>query len=257
MKFSIITVCYNSEKTIEDTIQSVLSQTYTEIEYIIIDGCSNDNTMLVVNRYKDKISKILSEPDLGIYDAINKGIKISTGDIVGILNSDDKFSNNNIIEIISNTFSTNSFIDIVIGNVVFIDSKNNIKRSYSAKNWTPDKFIWGFMPPHPSFYCKRIHYDNFGYYRTDFKIGSDYELLIRFFKINNLRYKYIDIVMVMMKLGGVSTRGFSSLFKINKEILVACKINGLRTNYFMIYSKYFFKFFEFFKYNYADSNNRI
>jgi glycosyltransferase involved in cell wall biosynthesis len=246
LKISIITVCYNGGKTIEKTIQSVLSQTYENIEYIIIDGMSKDNTLEIINRYRHKISTLVSEKDNGMYDALNKGVKLATGDIVGILNADDVFASNNILFDIGNFFK-NSDVDAVIADVAFINKWGKIIRSYSSRYWNPGKFVWGFMPPHPSFYCKRELFSTLGYYRSDFQIAADYELLIRFINKNKIKYTYLPLLMVLMNTGGKSTNGIKSNIVINKEIKYACELNGLNTNYFKLYSKYFIKIFEFLK----------
>ena len=247
-KISIITVCYNSEKTIKETIESVLNQQYTNIEYIIIDGASNDNTLKIISSYKNSISKVISEKDLGIYDAINKGIRHSTGNIIGILNSDDIFSDKMVLTNINKHFNANPNCEAIIADVQFVNSKGNIIRRYSSNKWNVNKFQWGFMPPHPSFYCKKVLYDKFGYYSTNFKIASDFELLIRFLKVNSVNFMYLPIVVAKMKLGGISTKGISSTILLNKEIYQSCKINHIETNIFKIYSKYFIKILEFINY---------
>ena len=249
MKISIITVVYNNVKTIEQTIQSVLSQTYLDVEYIVIDGKSNDGTVEILNNYKSKIAKTISEKDNGMYDALNKGIQVATGDIVGIINADDRFANNNIVEKIANHFIENKTTDCVIGDIAFVDENNSekISRYYSSAKFNPSKFAWGFMPAHPTFYCKREYFQKLGGYKTDFDIASDYELLIRFLKVHQLKYNYMNMLMVLMNKGGKSTRGLKSTIKINKEIKIGCEMNGIYTNYFMLYSKYFLKVFEYFK----------
>ena len=249
MKVSIITVCYNAEKTIEQTIQSVLSQTYLDVEYIVIDGFSVDRTIEIIDKYESKIAKIISEKDMGMYDALNKGIQAAKGDIVGILNADDRFARNDIIEKIADYFKKNPETDCVIGDIAFV-AKNNtekISRYYSSAKFKPTKFAWGFMPAHPTFYCKREYFKKLGGYKIDFDIASDYELLIRFLKIHQLRYGYLNLLMVFMSKGGKSTRGLKSTIKINREIKRACKMNGIYTNYFMLYSKYIFKVLEYCK----------
>jgi len=244
MLISIITVCYNSEKTIRATIVSVLKQDYADIEYIIIDGSSTDNTLKIINEYKDKINIIISEKDEGLYDAMNKGIKIANGNIIGTLNSDDYFYSNSIISNIAKTFLEHKNLDAVYGNIIF-KKNNNFIRQYSSNNWNKYKFEFGYMPAHPSFYCKKHLYEKYGYYRKDFKIAADFELLIRFFRIQNISYIYINEFFVIMNYGGNSTKGLLTTIKINKEIKYACNLNGLNTNYLKLYLRYFIKMFEF------------
>jgi len=243
---SIITVSYNSVETISDTINSVLSQTYQNIEYIIIDGSSADGTIELVQSFGKRISKFLTQQDNGIYDAINKGIKIATGDIIGILNSDDFFYDDFVIEKIVKSFQENE-IDAVIGDVQFVDPKKSSKivRYYSSLHFSPRKFRYGFMPAHPSFYVKRELFENLGFYKTDYKIAADYELLIRFLHVNRIKYKYLEMPFVSMRTGGVSNKSIRSNFTLNKEIARACRENGIHTNYIYIYSKYFTKIIEF------------
>ena len=245
IKISIITVCYNSEETIEETILSVISQDLKNFEYIVIDGQSTDNTLSILEKYSKHIDLIISEKDCGIYDAINKGIQNSKGDIIGILNSDDIFSSQNVLSEILNTFLLKPQLDAVIGDIKFVNKQGQLHRYYSSLNWNPKKLEWGIMPPHPTFYCKRELFDKFGYYRKDFKIAADYELLIRFFHVNKISFEYIPLIFVQMKLGGISTKNIFSKFNINKEVLYACRLNNLSSNIFKIYSKYFFKIFEF------------
>jgi len=244
---SIITVSFSSVDTIRHTIDSVLAQTYKNIEYILIDGASNDGTVELINSYGGRISRVISEPDYGIYDAINKGIRIATGDIVGILNSDDILYDNNVIMKIAETFDQSS-VDAVYGDVVFFDPDipSRITRYYSSGSFSLNKFKFGFMPAHPSFYVKRKIYKELGYYKTDYKIAADYEILIRFLFIHRIKCKYIEMPFVSMRTGGISNKSIRSNITLNREIARACKENGLRTNYFFIYSKYLTKIFEFF-----------
>jgi glycosyltransferase involved in cell wall biosynthesis len=245
-KVSIITVSFNSIGTISDTIKSVLSQTYTEREYLIIDGSSTDGTLELIKSYGSRISKFISEPDKGIYDAINKGIRLATGDIVGILNSDDYFYNNDVIQNVASAFEDNE-LKAVYGDVAFVDTDRGSKivRYYSSKRFSPEKFKFGFMPAHPSFYVRRELFEELGYYKTDYKIAADFELLVRFLYINRILYKYLPMPFVYMRRGGVSNRSVFSNITLNKEIARACNENGIRTNCFNIYSKYFIKIYEF------------
>lgn len=244
VKITIITVAYNAQNTIEDTLLSVFNQNFKNIEYIVIDGASKDNTVKIISKYLKKIDYFITEPDAGMYDAINKGIKISTGDIIGILNADDIFTNNNIVNEINNTFTTNNNIDAIIADIAFVKN-NKITRILSSIKWKPKYFNFGIMPAHPTFYCKRNVFESYGLYRTDFEIAADFELMLRFILINKIFYKYIPTIMVYMKSGGKSTRGFYSIFTINKEINRAFILNGIKTNFLMIYLKYFYKIFEF------------
>ncbi|HAF28011.1 MAG TPA: glycosyl transferase [Bacteroidales bacterium] len=242
MKISIITVCYNSEYTIQNTINSVLNQSYSDIEYIIVDGNSTDNTKSIITSYANKISCFISEPDHGIYHAMNKGIRMATGDIVGMLNADDFFTNQEVVQRIVKEFE-NKDIDAVYGDVQFVNPENinRIVRYYSSSKFKPNKFKYGFMPAHPSFYVKKDLFEKLGYYKEDYLIASDYELLIRFLFKGNLLYKYIERPLVTMRSGGISNKSLKNRFILNKEIMRACKENGIKTNYINIYSKYFRK----------------
>ncbi|MFB6457662.1 glycosyltransferase family 2 protein [Chitinophaga sp. Hz27] len=246
MKVSIVTVSYNAASTIASTIESVLSQTHNDIEYIIVDGKSKDDTMAVVERYKDGIAKYVSEKDNGLYDAINKGIAMATGDIVGILNADDFFVHQNVVKNIVDAFNQDTKLDAVIADIAFVNPNrlDKVVRYYSSKGWKPGKFGLGFMPPHPSFYVKRELYKQLGDYKPDYKICADYELLIRFIYVNKVRYKYIDDCLVYMRTGGVSNSSIKSRYVLNQEIVRACKENGISTNMFILSLKYFRKVFE-------------
>jgi glycosyltransferase involved in cell wall biosynthesis len=245
-EISIITVTFNSQSTISDTINSILNQSYPNIEYIIVDGGSTDGTVDIIKSYGSRISKFISESDKGIYDAINKGIQISTGDIIGILNSDDFFYDDNVIQKIADAFDDPD-LDAVYGDVIFVDKNNlsKITRYYSSENFKPDRFRFGFMPAHPGFFCRKELFEKFGYYKVDYKIGADFELLLRFMLINKIMCKYLDIITTVMRTGGASNRSFRSNLALNNEILRACRENGVTTNYLFIYSKYFLKIFEF------------
>lgn len=247
MRVSIITVSYNSASTIADTIDSILSQSFKDIEYVVIDGASSDRTKDIVTSFGNRIAKFISEPDEGLYDAINKGIRIATGDVVGILNSDDFFPNDRVVEKIARAFEENE-IDAVIGDVQFVSPADTSKivRFFSSRKFTLEKLRFGYMPPHPSFYVKREFYEKYGYYKTDYKIAADYELVLRFFLIHHIKYKYIEMPFVTMRSGGVSNETIGSNITLNKEIARACRENGVKTNFLFIYSKYFTKIFQFF-----------
>jgi glycosyltransferase involved in cell wall biosynthesis len=226
MKISIITVCYNSSATLEKTILSVSSQTYANIEYIIIDGNSKDNTLSIINNNKDKISKWISESDKGLYDAMNKGIEMATGDLIGILNSDDTFNSKTVIEEIAK-FHKNNNIEASVGNIIQHNENGKIIRLYSSKKWNQEKLKIGFMPPHPSIFFKKELFNKFGNYELDFKIGADYELIVRFFLKNKITWAYSGITTTAMLIGGLSSSGASSYKLITKEIQKALSMNQI------------------------------
>jgi glycosyltransferase involved in cell wall biosynthesis len=247
MKVSIVTVCYNSAATIEHTIQSVLSQSYENIEYIIVDGGSNDATLDIINSYKDKISKVISEPDKGIYDAMNKGVMNASGEVVGILNSDDFYETNESVSQVIAAFEND--IDVVFGDLVFVkpENLNHITRFYSLPKFKAWKLKFGWMPPHPSSFIKKSLYDKYGLYKINYKISADYEIFIRFLLVHKARFKHINKTLVRMRDGGVSTSGIKSSITLNNEIVKACKENGIYTNIFILFFKLPFKVLELFK----------
>lgn len=227
LKISIITVCYNSAKTIEKTIQSVVAQTYQNIEYIIVDGVSKDGTLDIIKPYENNIHQFISESDKGLYDAMNKGIALATGDIIGILNSDDVFFDNQVLEKVAHFHQSNT-IDASVGDIIQRNETGKILRKYSAKNWSPQKLTLGFMPPHPSIFFKRALFQQLGNYRLDFKIGADYELITRFFLKNNVSWNYSNIITTDMLVGGLSSSGWESYQRITKEIQKALAINDIK-----------------------------
>jgi glycosyltransferase involved in cell wall biosynthesis len=246
MKISIITTTYNSEATIRDTLESVNAQTYPHIEHIIVDGNSKDNTLEIVKKYGKRVSILISEPDKGIYDAMNKGIKAATGDVIGILNSDDFFTSNDVISAVVSTFKNND-IDAVFGDIHYVkpDNLNKCVRYYSSAAFNPSLFKFGIMPAHPSFYVKRSCYEKYGLYSLDYKIASDFDLLIRFLYTHKIKYRYLKKDFVTMRTGGASTKNLNSRMLLNKEDLKACRKYGIATNIFMIMFKYLYKIFEF------------
>lgn len=234
MKISIITVCYNSESTIEKTFKSVEDQTYKNIEYIVVDGGSKDTTLSLIKGYSHMISNWVSEPDKGLYDAMNKGIKMATGDIVGILNSDDTFYNESVLEQIVEFHKQNS-IDASVGNIVQHNTDGKIVRKYSAANWNPKKLKIGFMPAHPALFIKKELFVKYGDYALDFKIGADYDLITRLFLKNKISWKYSDITTTAMLIGGVSSSGLESYKLITKEIAKALNRNNVEFSYTKVF----------------------
>lgn len=255
MKVSIITATFNCEDTIEDTMLSVFSQNYKNIEYIIIDGCSTDNTMIKVKKYNKNISHIITEKDQGMYDAINKGIKLSTGDIVHILNSDDVYADQNVLSEVVDLFKKKS-CEILLSKIIFFKKINQINhkqyftREVGINFFSPNLLRFGFMPAHPGTFIKKNIYNKFGMYKINYQIASDYELFVRLlmkFKVPYLKY---DKLTVKMREGGKSTKNIYSNYIITKEIIKAFKENNLYTNYFFlllrlpvkIIKKIYFKF---------------
>jgi len=244
MKVSIITVCYNSESTIRDTLQSVFNQDYNDIEYIIIDGLSKDNTIKIIYEQSEKITHIVSEPDKGIYDAMNKGINLSTGEIIGILNSDDLFYNKEIVSSIANIFHKNNTIDAVYGNLIYFETENPQKsvRYWKSVAFYKDFFDDGYVIPHPTLFLRKSVYDRLGSYYPYFKISSDYEFMIRAFKANNFVPFYLDKVIVKMRMGGASTKNWENIILGNVEIYKAWKMNNLSVPFFFYLNRFIFKF---------------
>jgi glycosyltransferase involved in cell wall biosynthesis len=228
LKVSIITVIYNNAQTISDTINSVLSQDYKDIEYIIIDGGSSDGSIEKIKKYNNKIAKFISEPDNGLYDAINKGISLSTGEIVGVLHSDDLYNSNYEISEIVTAFTLHK-VDSVYADLVYVNRKQSEKvvRNWISGHFSKKKFQIGWMPPHPTFYVKKEIFKKFGYYDTEFKSAADYELMLRFLYKNNISTYYIPKTMVRMRLGGESNKSLTNRIKANKEDYKAWKKNNL------------------------------
>lgn len=245
-KISVVTVCFNSAATIRDTLESVQNQTYPNIEHVIIDGGSSDGTMDIIREYEDKLGAYVSEPDKGLYDAMNKGIRIATGDIIGILNSDDFFEKPDVIAVIAKEFQKEAGVDIVFGNVVFVTPPDlhKVTRFYNSGHFRSWKLRFGWMPAHPATFVRRSVYEKFGAYRNDLKISADYEMFVRWLYRGKLRYRWVNRVIVRMRAGGVSTRGFKASLLLNREIVRACRENGLYTNLALVLSKIPFKLFE-------------
>ena len=246
MKVSIITVVLNNAEYIEECIQSVISQDYENIEYIVIDGGSTDGTIDNIKKYAGKINLWISEPDKGIYDAINKGIGMSGGDIIGILHSDDLYYDKRVISNIVDAFSKN--VDSVYADLVYVkrDNPEKVVRYYDSSIFQISKFAYGWMPAHPTFFAKKNIYDKYGSYKADYVIAADYELLVRFYAKFGISHSYLPKVIVKMRSGGVSTRNVKSNIILNREIIRACRENGIETNIIKVYSKYFVKLFELF-----------
>ena len=231
MNVSIITVCFNSEDFLNHAIESILGQDI-EIEYIVIDGASEDNTISIIKTFDGKITHFISEPDKGIYDAMNKGLALASGDVIGILNSDDFYPNANVIVDVLQTFADNPSVDMVLGNVDFVLPSDLTKpvRFYSSFNFKPWKMRFGFMPAHPAAFIKRSAYEKVGPYKLGYKIGADFEWFVRAFLVHKLSYVKLNKTFVRMREGGVSTSGLKSYWVSSKDMLRALRENGVYSN---------------------------
>ena len=245
MKISIITVSYNSAKTIEATFKSVLNQTYSNIEYIVVDGGSNDGTLLIAENYSDLINILVSEPDNGIYHAMNKGIKLSTGDVIAILNSDDFFASSDIVfkvsEMINETKS-----DVIYGNINYINKVGKIVRLWNSFKYEKGSFAEGWHPPHPSLFVKKHIYDKYGDFDLDFNIASDFEFMLRIFENNDYKKTYLNETIVCMMTGGKSNT-IQGVLEGNKEIKQAFKKNNIKYQKFYFFKRYLYKILEYLK----------
>ncbi|HTA26834.1 MAG TPA: glycosyltransferase family 2 protein [Bacteroidia bacterium] len=248
LKISIITVCYNNVDTLEDTIKSVQSQSYPEIEYIVVDGASKDGTLEIIEKYKSGISKFVSEKDNGIYFAINKGIRMATGDIIGILHGDDLYTDNTIIAKVAATFEK-SGADCVYGDLQYVDRANpeKITRSWVAGEYKAGMFLKGWMPPHPTFFIRKECIEKHGDYNTTLFQASDYEFMLRMIHKHQLKIHYLPEVLVKMKIGGASNKSVINRIKNNVEDRKAWKINNLKPSVFTLFIKPLSKIGQFFK----------
>lgn len=239
MKVSIVTVCYNSEFFLSSAIESVLSQTYSNIEYIVIDGASNDASVSIARSFGDRIAHFLSEPDKGIYDAMNKGLALATGDLIGILNSDDFYPHHAVIADVVKVFEANSGVEMVLGNVDFVDPADLTMptRFYSCFNFAPWKMRFGFMPAHPAAFIRRSAYEKIGNYRVDYKIAADFEWFVRALVVYCLPYVCLNQTLVRMREGGVSTSGLESYWTSSKELLRALRENGVYSNMLLVLAR--------------------
>jgi len=231
MKVSIITVVYNNEKTIENAIQSVLAQSYRNIEYIIVDGNSTDNTKNIIELYKDRLGRYVSENDLGIYDAMNKGISMATGGIIGILNSDDLYSDDQVISDVVLRFNEMKSLKVLYGDLVYVDPENTSKviRTWKSLPYYKKFFENGNVPPHPALFVKKEVYEECGLFNINYKLAADYDFMLRVFKRFGDHAEYIPRLMVRMRLGGATNRNFKNIIEGNREILDSWRSKGLKS----------------------------
>lgn len=243
MKISIITAAFNSDKYIRETLESVRDQDYSDIEHVLVDGGSSDRTNEIIKSFPH-VTNHVSEPDKGIYDALNKGVNRATGDVIGFVHSDDYLRDKNTISEIAKYLKSNPDCTGVYGDIVFVNDNKKVIRYYSSKSWRFKKFKFGQMPAHPSFFAKREVYESY-LFDTRYKIAADFDQMLRAFKDPEYHFDYSPQITTCMRMGGASTDGLKSNIRINKEILKSCQENGIKTNLVNIYSKYLKKIFEF------------
>ena len=247
MKISIITVTFNSAVTLEQTIQSVLNQSYKNIEYIIVDGNSTDSTLEIIEKYKNKISTFVSEKDKGLYDALNKGIALATGDVIGILHSDDFYTSNTVIEQYVDLFTT-SGADAVYSDLYYVDKTDTTKitRKWKSGNYKPNLFLWGWMPPHPTFFVKAELYKKYKNFDLQFTSAADYELMLRFIHKNKINLAYLPIYTVKMRVGGKSNVTINNRLNANLQDRKAWEVNDIKPYFFTLFLKPLRKILQFF-----------
>ena len=246
MKISIITVCYNSEETISDTIQSVLSQDYKDVEYIIVDGKSTDRTLEIIQSIKSRI-KLISEKDRGIYDAMNKGINIASGDVIGILNADDVYKNSQVLTAVMDAFKAN--VSIVYGDIEYVkyNDLSKVMRKWKAGVFRLGKFKWGWMPPHPGFFIKKSCYESFGLFNLNLSTSADYELMLRMLEVHHLSCNYISKIITSMRVGGASNSSLKNRLIANRNDKKAWTIHPINPFWFTFILKPLRKLPQFFR----------
>jgi glycosyltransferase involved in cell wall biosynthesis len=239
MKISVITVCYNSANTLERALRSVAQQDWPAVEHIVIDGASTDSTGVILERFCSRLAHIVSEPDRGIYDAMNKGLAHVSGDIVCFLNADDQYASSAVLSRVATRMQEHR-LDAVMGDVGFFHEADpeRMVRRYRSDRFTPGRLAWGWMPAHPALFMRRDIMQRVGRFKTDYRIAGDFEFIVRAFHGYALRYQHMPEVLVLMQTGGASTNGWRAKIRLNQEVLRACRENGLHTNMLKILSKY-------------------
>jgi glycosyltransferase involved in cell wall biosynthesis len=246
MKITVITVCYNSAETIGRTLRSVREQTHPNVEHIIVDGASRDATLAVVATEGSHVAKVLSEKDKGIYDAMNKGVRLATGDVVGFLNADDFYKDSRVLERVARALDAES-LDALYGDIEFFKAGDleTVVRRYNSGRFRSSRLAWGWMPAHPALYVRRDIFDRFGMFRTDMRIAGDFEFIARVFKHTELRHRHLPEVLVRMQHGGVSTSGWRATLQLNREMIRGCRLNGIPTGWLKMMVRYPLKILEF------------
>ena len=232
MKLSIITIAFNAESTIADAVQSVVNQVlpdHVELEYILVDGLSTDKTLEVIAPWRDQISMLISEPDSGLYDAMNKGIESATGDFIGVLNSDDLYAHNEVLVRVVEQLTTTG-ADGLYGDLVYVDREDiqRVTRVWQSGAYQKGAFLHGWMPPHPTFFARRDAFEKWGRFNLSLKSAADYELMLRFVHKHDMTLTYLPEVMVRMRVGGISNANAANRLRANREDRRAWRMNGLQ-----------------------------
>ncbi len=247
MKISVITISFNSAATIESTIASVLAQDHPDIEYIVKDGGSKDGTLEILKKYESRI-KWISQADKGIYDAMNQGLEMATGEVIGLLNSDDFYATNDVLSTVNRIFETQN-AESLYADLQYVDYQDTTKviRNWQAKEYDKSNFLKGWMPPHPTFFLKRSHYDKYGFFNPEFRSAGDYELMLRMLFKNNIPASYLPKTIIKMRAGGVSNVSLKNRIWANKEDRRAWKINGIKPKWYTLWWKPLSKVFQWVK----------
>ncbi len=244
MKISIVTSVFNDHR-VERALESVLSQRHEhELEMIVVDAGSTDGTLAILNRYADSLSALISEPDDGIYDGMNKGIRRATGDVVGILNADDRYADEFVLRDVMEAFSDES-VDACYGDLVYVNDNDEVTRYWKSGDYRAAKWRWGWMPPHPTFFVRRRVYESYGAFDLGFPIAADYEFMLRLFLKHRIRVEYLDRVLVRMALGGESNGSISNVVRANAEVARAWRRNELGGGFLVPVLKPASKLFQF------------
>ena len=244
---TVVTVCYNSANSLERALKSVAMQSWPKVEHIVIDGGSTDDTLSILKRYQNDLAHVLSEPDKGIYDAMNKGLDRATGDIVCFLNADDQYASSHVLSLVAKQMQAHQ-LDALLGDVAFFHSADPTRmvRRYRSDRFTPERLAWGWMPAHPALFLNKSVVQRVGRFKSDYRIAGDFDYIARAFYGHNLRYRHLPEVLVHMQTGGASTAGWRSKVLLNQEVLRSCRENGISTNLFKVLSKYPMKLLELF-----------